>query len=109
MFDAIINEKVQKYNKMMKAVGVTLKGDDKELVGKPLLKRIMQTWLPASDAVLEMIVVHLPSPVAAQSYRCATLYDGPLDDTCAEGIRKCHPLGPLVMYVSKMVPTSDKG
>merc|ERR1719199_1723343 len=56
-----------------------------------------------------MIVVHLPSPVAAQSYRCATLYDGPLDDACAEGIRKCHPDGPLVMYISKMVPTSDKG
>jgi len=66
MFDAIINEKTQKYNKMMKAVGVTLKGDDKELTGKPLLKRTMQLWLPASDAVLEMIVVHLPSPRAAQ-------------------------------------------
>jgi elongation factor 2 len=109
MFAAVLEDKKQKYMKMLKAVNVTLPVDCKELVGKPLLKRIMQTWLPASDAVLEMIVVHLPSPVAAQSYRCATLYDGPLDDTCAEGIRKCHPDGPLVMYISKMVPTSDKG
>jgi elongation factor 2 len=110
MFDAIINEKVQKYNKMMKAVGVTLKGDDKELVGKPLLKRTMQLWLPASDAVLEMIVVHLPSPRAAQQYRVATLYDGPLDDACANAIRTCQVKdAPLCMYISKMVPTSDKG
>jgi len=110
MVDAIINEKVQKYNKMMKAVGVTLKGDDKELTGKPLLKRTMQLWLPASDAVLEMIVVHLPSPRAAQQYRVATLYDGPLDDACANAIRTCQVVdAPLCMYVSKMVPTSDKG
>jgi elongation factor 2 len=110
MVDAIINEKVQKYQKMMKAVGVTLKGDDKELTGKPLLKRTMQLWLPASDAVLEMIVVHLPSPRAAQQYRVGTLYDGPLDDQCANAIRTCQVVdAPLCMYISKMVPTSDKG
>jgi len=110
MVDAIINEKVQKYNKMMKAVGVTLKSDDKELTGKPLLKRTMQLWLPASDAILEMIVVHLPSPRAAQQYRVATLYNGPLDDQCANAIRTCAVEGaPLCMYISKMVPTNDKG
>lgn len=39
-----------------------LKTEDKELSGKPLMKRIMQTWLPASEALLEMIIYHLPSP-----------------------------------------------
>jgi elongation factor 2 len=109
MCNAVMEERKQKYTKMMKAVNVTLPPDAKDLIGKPLLKRIMQTWLPASDAVLEMIVVHLPSPVAAQQYRADTLYDGPLDDACANGIRACDPDGPLVMYISKMVPTSDKG
>ncbi|KAJ0406923.1 hypothetical protein P43SY_001774 [Pythium insidiosum] len=109
MFEAIMNDKKQKYEKMMKAVGVELKPDEKELTGKPLLKRVMQRWLPAADAILEMIVVHLPSPVVAQKYRVETLYDGPQDDECANAIRKCDVNGPLVMYVSKMVPTSDKG
>ena len=36
-----------------------------------------------------MIVVHLPSPVTAQKYRVATLYDGPLDDEAATAIRNC--------------------
>jgi elongation factor 2 len=109
MFDAIMNDKEAKYKKMMNAVGVVLKKDEQELKGKPLLKRVMQKWLPAADAVLEMIVVHLPSPVAAQKYRVGALYDGPLDDEAAEGIRTCNPNGPLVMYVSKMVPSSDRG
>merc|ERR1719155_227391 len=37
------------------------------------------------------------------------LYEGPVDDVCAKGIAACDPAGPLMMYVSKMVPTSDKG
>jgi len=111
MFDAIMNDKKMKIVKMLKAVGVELKPDEKELTGKPLLKRVMQKWLPASDAVLEMIVVQLPSPVTAQQYRVATLYDGPLDDEAATAIRTCNtaPDAPLMMYVSKMVPAADRG
>jgi elongation factor 2 len=56
-----------------------------------------------------MIVNHLPSPVIAQRYRVENLYSGPLDDDIAKAIRSCDPNGPLVMYVSKMVPTSEKG
>merc|ERR1711985_55102 len=45
----------------------------------------------------------------AQKYRVENLYEGPMDDAAAEAIRKCDREGALMMYVSKMVPTSDKG
>ncbi len=111
LFEAIMSEKHGKVNKMLKAIGVELKGDEKELVGKQLLKRVMQKWLPAGDTVLEMIVLHLPSPFRAQKYRVDTLYDGPLDDKTAQAIRTCDTSegAPVCMYISKMVPTSDKG
>eukprot|EP00591_Stephanopyxis_turris_P009503 CAMPEP_0195522194 /NCGR_PEP_ID=MMETSP0794_2-20130614/20093_1 /TAXON_ID=515487 /ORGANISM="Stephanopyxis turris, Strain CCMP 815" /LENGTH=851 /DNA_ID=CAMNT_0040651887 /DNA_START=127 /DNA_END=2682 /DNA_ORIENTATION=+ len=111
LFVAIMAEKQGKVNKMLKAIGVTMKADEKDLVGKQLLKRVMQKWLPAGDAVLEMIVLHLPSPAQAQKYRVDTLYDGPLDDATATAIRNCDTTdgAPLCMYISKMVPTSDKG
>merc|ERR1711874_588871 len=32
-----------------------------------------------------------------------------MDDEGAAAIRSCDPAGPVMMYVSKMVPTSDKG
>merc|ERR1719462_506496 len=69
----------------------------------------MRKWLPAGDALLMMIAIHLPSPVTAQKYRMEMLYEGPADDESALGIKTCDPTGPLMMYVSKMVPTSDKG
>ena len=37
------------------------------------------------------------------------LYEGPGDDLACMGIKNCDPEAPLMMYVSKMVPTSDKG
>jgi len=111
LFEAIMAEKHGKVKKMLSAIGVELKADEKELTGKALLKRVMQKWLPAGDTVLEMIVLHLPSPAVAQKYRVDTLYNGPLDDATATAIRNCDTSdnAPLCMYISKMVPTSDKG
>ena len=51
----------------------------------------------------------LPSPRKAQAYRCATLYEGPQDDVCAMSIKRCDPNGPLMIFISKMIPTNDKG
>ncbi|GJN18241.1 hypothetical protein PR202_gb05381 [Eleusine coracana subsp. coracana] len=90
-------------------LGVTLKADEKELMGKALMKRVMQTWLPASTALLEMTIFHLPPPSKAQKYRVENLYEGPLDDIYATAIRNCDPEGPLMLYVSKMIPASEKG
>jgi len=106
---AIMNEDKPKYEKMMTTLGIVLKGDERQLVSKPLMKRTMQIWINAADTLLSMIVTKLPSPVVAQKYRVENLYEGPMDDTAANAMRACDPKGPLMMYVSKMVPTSDKG
>jgi elongation factor 2 len=109
LFHSIMNHEAEKVNKMLGSLGIVLKGDEKDQVGKPLLKIVMKKFLPAADALLEMIVLHLPSPAIAQRYRVDVLYEGPLDDECATAIRNCDPEGPLMLYVSKMIPTSDKG
>ncbi|KAF8249877.1 elongation factor 2 [Wilcoxina mikolae CBS 423.85] len=109
IFSAIMNFKKEETATLLQKLEITLKGDEKDLEGKPLLKIVMKKFLPAADALLEMIVLHLPSPVTAQKYRAEALYEGPIDDECGVGIRDCDPKGPLMLYVSKMVPTSDKG
>jgi len=109
LFDSIMKDEVEKYNKMLKSLGIVLKGEERDLKNKLLLKAVMRKFLPASDALLEMLVVHLPSPVKAQKYRVENLYEGPMDDECATAIRNCDQEGPLMVYVSKMVPTTDKG
>jgi len=111
VIDAAMTDKRDKLFAMLDKLKVTdrLKPEDKDLVGKPLMKRVMQTWLPAHEALLEMMIYHLPSPAQAQRYRVENLYEGPMDDKYAEAIRKCDPDGPLMLFVSKMIPASDKG
>merc|ERR1719395_437295 len=109
LITAIMNDDKAKYEKMMTTLGVILKGDDKALTGKPLMKRTMQIWINAAETLLQTIVMRLPSPQVAQKYRVENLYEGPMDDAAANAIRACDREGALMMYVSKMVPTSDKG
>jgi len=109
VFDAIMNFKKDDAAKLMGKLNIVLKGDDKEKEGKDLLKIVMRTWLPAGEALLQMIAIHLPSPVTAQKYRMEMLYTGPLDDEAAVAVKNCDPNGHLMMYISKMVPTTDKG
>ncbi|KAF7243949.1 Elongation factor 2 [Varanus komodoensis] len=109
VFDAIMNFKKDEASKLIEKLDIKLDAEDREKEGKPLLKAVMRRWLPAGDALLQMITIHLPSPVTAQKYRCELLYEGPPDDEAAMGVKNCDPKGPLMMYISKMVPTSDKG
>jgi elongation factor 2 len=111
LFKTIMNPKAEiaTIMGMIEKLEVQLKGEEKDETGKVLLKTVMRKFLPAGDALLEMMVLHLPSPLVAQAYRVENLYEGPLDDECAEGIRKCDPNAPLMLYISKMVPTTDKG
>lgn len=109
IFKVTKDNDMAKLEKILASLNITLKADEKDARDKALLKVVMKKFLPAAEALLEMIVLHLPSPAKAQRYRAETLYEGPADDACSEGIRNCDPKGPLMLYISKMVPTSDKG
>ncbi|KAJ4839029.1 pre-tRNA nuclear export protein, partial [Turnera subulata] len=83
-----MNDQKDKLWPMLQKLIVVLKPEEKELMGKASMKRVMQTWLPASSALLEMVIFHLPSPdTAAQKYR-------------VENFRNCDPKGLLMLYVS---------
>ena len=109
MLNSILADQKEKYTKMLKTVGVELKAEDKDLMGKALMRRVMQLWINSADTLLSMIITHLPSPKKAQKYRVENLYSGPMDDEAAKAVRECDKNGPLMMYISKLVPTSDKG
>ncbi|KAJ4851614.1 hypothetical protein Tsubulata_012450, partial [Turnera subulata] len=95
IINIFMNYQKDKLWPMLQKLIVVLKPEEKELMGKASMKRVMQTWLPASSALLEMMIFHLPSPdTAAQKYR-------------VENFRNCDPKGPLMLYVSKMmIPAS---
>ena len=54
---------------LLEKIGVSLTSSERDLSGKPLMKVAMKKWLPAGDALLQMITMYLPSPVTSQKYR----------------------------------------
>lgn len=55
----------------------------------------LQRWLPAHEALLEMVMHQLPSPATAQRFCTATLYEGAMDDAYSRAIVNCNSKGPL--------------
>jgi len=106
---AIMEVNKKQYMEMFQKLGIVLRDEEEQLTSRELLSAVYRRWLPAAEALLEMIVLHLPSPVQAQKYRAEILYTGPQDDECFRAIQNCDPNGPLMLYVSKMVPSPDKG
>lgn len=94
---------------MVKKLGVKLTSEDLDLEGKKIIRKVMQQWINAAEALIEMIITQLPSPRVAQKYRTLYLYEGPMDDECAKSMMACDPNGSFMMFISKMVPTSDNG
>lgn len=76
---------------------------------KKLLVKMMQSWIDVADAVIDMMILNLPSPNVSQKYRIDYLYEGPLDDKVAKSMKACDQNGEFMMYVSKMIPTSFDG
>ena len=106
---AAMNGQMEKVDKMLGSLEITLKSDERTLQGKHLMKNIFQKWINAAEALLEMIILKLPSPVTAQKYRAAYLYEGDINDPSGQSIMNCDKDGPLMVFISKMIPTSDKG
>jgi len=106
---ATMNGEMEKVDKMLINLEITLKSDERQLQGKHLMKNVFQKWINAAEALLEMIILKLPSPIKAQKYRAGYLYEGPLSDATGQSIANCDKDGPLCIFISKMVPTNDKG
>lgn len=107
--DCTMNEKKDKLEEILNKLKITLTTEEKEMVPKKKLKAIMMKFLPAADTLLQMMVAHLPSPRKAQKYRAEMLYAGPCEGKYFEGIKNCDQTATLMLYISKMVPTADKG
>ncbi|PWA45337.1 Elongation factor G, III-V domain-containing protein [Artemisia annua] len=91
---------------------------------KFVLQSVMSRWLPLSDAILSMVVKHMPDPVTAQSFRISRLLpkreilesDAGKSDVIAEAelVRKSveacdsRPEAPCVAFVSKIFAVPNK-
>ena len=107
IFRAIMDNNMNEYNFLIKKLGITLNTSELNVTPKQLFGNTLHKLFPLSNTLIELIVKNLPSPIEAQEKRVNVLYNGPLDDKYANSIRTCDPNGPLVVYISKMIPDNQ--
>merc|ERR1712087_283192 len=104
LFDTIMSEQKEIYAPIIEALQLKFTKKDLEKAAKrnkDYLKLVMRTWIPAGNALLDMIAEHLPSPATAQAYRVENLYSGPLDSEEANAVRTCDSAGPMSIVCLK--------
>lgn len=109
LIKAINQRETTTYTKMFDSLGIKMSATELQMTEKELYKLALKRFIPLADALLDGIIYKLPSPAEAQKYRVSTLYSGPLDDECATAIKNCDETGPLVVYISKMIPMENGG
>ncbi len=65
--------------------------------------------IPLADAILDMVVEHVPNPIEAQKYRVPKIWRGDLNSKVGKAMLECDPDGPLVVCVNKVVVDPHAG
>jgi len=58
--------------------------------------------VPLHEAILEMVVNHLPNPIEAAKYRIPKIWKGETDSEIGQAMLNCDPNGPTVMCITNV-------
>ena len=62
----------------------------------------LQRKIPLHEALLEMVIKHVPNPREAQRYRIPKIWKGSLDSDIAKAMMNADPDGPVVYLINDM-------
>ncbi len=60
----------------------------------------LQKIVPLHEAILDMVVKHLPNPIEAQKYRIPRVWKGEPDSEIGQAMLNCDPKGPTVLCIT---------
>ncbi|MDT7891735.1 MAG: elongation factor EF-2 [Thermoproteota archaeon] len=64
---------------------------------------------PLYEAILTMVIEHVPPPNVAQKYRIKKIWQGDLNTEIGKALLECDPDGPTIMAVTKVVEDPHAG
>jgi elongation factor 2 len=69
----------------------------------------LQELLPLSDAILEMVVHHLPNPIDAQPFRLEKIWQGDIESKMGKSMVTLDEEGPLVVCITNVIIDPQAG
>ncbi len=62
----------------------------------------LRTNLPLDDALLRMVIQHIPHPGTSQKYKIPAIWKGDLESEIGQSLINCDPEGPLLGMITKV-------
>lgn len=74
---------------------------------KDMVRSLLRKWLNCADTIVSTAAARLPSPFESQRERAEQLYTGDASDAACVSMRRCDANGPLIVYITKLVPLGE--
>jgi U5 small nuclear ribonucleoprotein component len=107
VYAAALGEEPGTLAQTLAELGVRMKHAELTVDARPLLKTVLSRWLGDHKGLVGAVVAHVPNPAAAAAARVPLIYTGSSASVEAGAMRACDPRGPLMVNVTKLLPTPD--
>lgn len=107
LYSHVLSEETEDLKKILAQLKIVLKPVMYKMDVRPLLKVILDQFFGPATGLVDMIVEHIPSPVASAATKVERTYTGPQTSDIAASMKQCHPDGPVMVQITKLYHTTD--
>ncbi|KAL1739891.1 P-loop containing nucleoside triphosphate hydrolase protein [Schizophyllum fasciatum] len=107
LYNCVLTEEGDELKQTLERLGIHLKPVMYKMDARPLLKVVLDQFFGPSTGLVDVIVEHIPSPVANARNKVEATYTGPQTSQLAEAMKESDASGPLMLQVSKLYHTTD--
>ncbi|KAH8835020.1 Calreticulin family-domain-containing protein [Flagelloscypha sp. PMI_526] len=109
LYSNVLSEDTEALKVTLSSLGIKLKDVVFKMDVRPLLKVVLDGFFGSSTGLVDMIVEHVPSPVANAFNKVTSTYTGPQSSDIATSMQRCDSDrdGPVMVQITKMYHTTD--
>ncbi|TRM61561.1 P-loop containing nucleoside triphosphate hydrolase protein [Schizophyllum amplum] len=107
LYNSVLTEEASELKVTLEHLGIHLKPVMYKMDARPLLKVVMDQFFGPATGLVDVIVEHIPSPVANAANKVEGTYTGPQTSQLAERMKESDASGPVMAQVGKLYHTTD--
>lgn len=107
LYSHVLSEETDDLKQTLASLHITLKPATYKMDVRPLLKVVLDQFFGRAAGLVDMIVEHIPSPVAGSPIKVERTYTGPQTSELATSMKACDVGGPLMVQITKLYHTTD--
>lgn len=107
LYSHVLSEETEDLKKTLAQLNIVLKPVMYKMDVRPLLKVVLDQFFGPATGLVDMIVEHIPSPVASAASKVERTYTGPQTSAIAASMKQCDPEGPVMVQITKLYHTTD--